>query len=71
MREFQKFIDEFNSSEKLWFEGIQLDEDAVEDLIRATNSYFIEEKGQDVKSIFLEPVFIVELKNLMEMLIYE
>lgn len=68
--EFQYFIKKFNSSEKLWFEGIPLDEESVEDLIRETNAYFVSEKAQNVKDIFLEPVFIVELKNLMEMLDY-
>ena len=69
--EFKKFIDAFNNSQKLWSEGVPLDEDSIEDLIRETNSYYVGEKGQDVKNIFLEPIFIVELKNLMEMLIYE
>lgn len=70
INEFQRFIEAFNSSQKLWFEGIPLDEDSVEDLIRETNSYFVGEKGQEIKNVFLEPVFIVELKNLMEMLDY-
>ena len=69
--EFQRFVKEFNSSQDLWSEGIPLDKNSVEDLIRDTNSYFVDKKGQDVGEIFLEPVFIVELKKLMEMLAYE
>ena len=71
MEEFKNFISAFNSSPSLWFEGVPLDDDAISDLIRATNSHFVGEKGQEVKNIFLEPVFIIELKNLMEMLDYE
>ena len=71
LEEFKNFVNEFNSSQKLWAEGVPLDEDSVEDLIRATNSYFVNEKGREIKNIFLEPIFIIELKKLMEMLIYE
>ena len=71
MKEFKNFIKEFNSSQKLWADGIPIDDDAVEILLRQTNSYFVDKKGQNVKEVFLEPIFIIELKNLMEMLIYD
>ena len=68
--EFTNFIQSFNDASKLWADGIPLDDEAADDLIRNVNSLYVSWKGESEKTIFLEPVFIVELKALMEMLNY-
>ena len=68
--EFTKFIKCFNDAPKLWADGIPFDDDAADELIRDVNSFFVSCKGEIEKKIFLEPVFIVELKALMEMFNY-
>ena len=68
--EFIKFIKIFNQSQKLWLEGIPFDDEAANYLIRQANSFYVSEKGKDIKRIFLEPIFIVELKQFMSMLNY-
>ena len=68
--EFIKFIKIFNQSQKLWLEGIPFDDEAANYLIRQANSFYVSEKGKDVKRIFLEPIFIVELKQFMSILNY-
>ena len=70
LAEFEKFINCFNESENLWSSGIELDEESAEEIVRETNGFYVGLKGADPEEIFLEPVFIVELKNLMEMLNY-
>lgn len=70
LSEFTRFIKCFNSATKLWADGIPFDDEAADELIRDTNSLFVAAKGEPEKKIFLEPVFIVELKALMEILNY-
>lgn len=70
LAEFEKFLRCFSESENLWSGGIELDEESAEEIVRETNGFYVELKGADPEEIFLEPVFIVELKNLMEMLNY-
>ena len=70
MNEFTKFVECFNDAPSLWLDGIPFDRDAAVELIRGTNSFFVGLRGVDEKKIFVEPVFIVELKYLMEMLRY-
>lgn len=70
LEEFIKFIDCFNSAEGLWSERIELDKASAEEIIRETDGLYVSLTGADPASIFLEPVFIVELKNLVEMLHY-
>lgn len=69
--EFEKFIDCFNDASKLWADGIPFDYEVAEDLIRDTNSFYVALKGEDKKKIFLEPVFMVELKYFIERLRYD
>ncbi|MBQ3441799.1 MAG: hypothetical protein IJG33_01000, partial [Selenomonadaceae bacterium] len=59
LREFKIFVDRFNSSQKLWSEGINFEE---EDLISDVNNFFVDKKGRDVKKLSVEPIFISELK---------
>ena len=68
--EFAKFIERFNEAPNLWLDGIPFDRDAAVELIRGANSFFVGLRGKDEKKIFVEPVFIVELKYLMEMFCY-
>ena len=70
LNEFTKFVECFNAAENLWSGGIELDDESIEDIVRETNGFYVSLKGADPDKIFLEPIFIVELKNLMEMLNY-
>lgn len=71
MNEFKNFITCFNNAPNLWADGIPFDDDTAEELIRQTNSFYISLHGKDLKKIFVEPVFIVEMKYLLEMFNYE
>ncbi len=64
---FRKFMSDFNAAKNLWADGVDFDEESAEEIIRDTNSFYVASVGADVKKIFLEPVFIIELKRLMEM----
>ena len=67
---FVKFVECFNDAPGLWSDDIPFDRDAAVELIKGTNSFFVGLRGADEKKIFVEPVFIVELKYLMEMFRY-
>lgn len=69
--EFEKFIASFNSAPKLWSDKIPFDEEAADSLIKTANSFYAALKGADLKKIFVEPVFIVELRCFMEMFNYD
>ena len=71
INEFKNFITCFNDAPNLWADGIPFDDDAAEELIRQTNSFYTGLIGKDLKKIFVEPVFIVEMKYLLEMFDYE
>ena len=71
LEEFKKFIVCFNEAPQLWSEGIPFDEEAAEELLRDVNSFYAAFENVPLKKIRVEPVFIRELKKLMEMLRYE
>ena len=62
LREFKIFVERFNTAQKLWSEGVTFDDELAEELIRDTNNFFVDKRGRDVKTLSVEPVFIVELK---------
>ena len=68
MDELDRFLDAFNRDQHIWSDGIEVDEDQKSDIQKLVNSFYVSEKDKDVKKIFVEPVFIVELKKMMEML---
>ena len=70
MNKFAEFVECFNDAASLWLDGIPFDRDAAVELIRGANSFFVGLRGEEEKKIFVEPVFIVELKYLMEMFRY-
>ena len=70
MDEFGNFITAFNKAQKLWADEVHIDDNAADELISKTNSFFVGWKGYEKKKIFVEPVFIVELKRFVEMLNY-
>lgn len=70
MTEFKKFIECFNKAPRLWSGKIPFDSEGADWLMKDTNSFYAGLKGADPKKIFVEPVFIVELRYLMEMLNY-
>ena len=64
---FERFMQDFNAAANLWADGVDFDEESAEEIIKDTNGFYVANMGVDVKKIFLEPVFIIELKRLMEM----
>lgn len=79
--EFGNFIDLFNQSPDLWADGLiyhgtplrekksaKVKQSMLKDIYRQADGFYIDQIGQPVKNIFVEPVFIVELKRCLEML---
>ena len=66
--ELTRFITLFNENSHIWADGIEINEDMAHDLKKLVNGYYVSEKGKDVKKIFVEPVFVLGLKKIMEML---
>ena len=66
--EFSNFVRKFNEFKKgLWSNGVLFDENTAEEIIYRTEGSYIEHIDGDPDEIFVEPIFIVELKNFMEM----
>ena len=64
----EKFLEEFNKNRHIWFEGVNLDEDKYHDIARRVKSHYVSQLGMEPKKVFVEPVFILEMKECMEML---
>lgn len=72
LTEFQNFLEKFNQNRKsVWLNGIALTDVQKRDVKKRVYNYYIAEKGKDIKEIHVEPVFVMALKKLMEMLINE
>ena len=70
--EIDKFMDSFNKNRKsIWFNGIKLNDMQKNEVRKDINSYYVNQKGRDIKEIHVEPTFIIGLKKLMEMLVNE
>ena len=68
LEEFSNFIQKFNDVKKgLWGKGISFDEEILQEVIDETEGFYVMNKDSDPEEIFVEPVFIVELKKFMEM----
>ena len=70
LKEFQKFIDCFNASANLWDRGIPFDDEVADEIISNVNGIYVASKGGEVEKISVEPVFILELKQLLNMFEY-
>lgn len=68
MEELSHFLELFNQQPHIWSDGIDVNDDQMQDVCKLVNSYYVSEKDKDLKKIFVEPVFVMELKKLMEML---
>ncbi len=79
--EFGNFLDMFNQSPDLWADGLIYDgnslrekrsakikQNMLRDISRQAYGFYLDQIGQPVGNIFVEPVFIVELKRCLEML---
>ncbi|MDD3114213.1 MAG: rod shape-determining protein [Anaerovibrio sp.] len=67
--EFDAFVEQFNKQKRsIWFNGVKYTEQEQNDLKKAVLSYYVAEKGKDVKEIYVEPVYITALKKMMEMM---
>ena len=64
----EKFLNEFNKNRYIWFEGVSLDEGRFHDIARHVKSHYVNQLGMEPKKVFVEPVFILEMKECMEML---
>ena len=71
VEEFKKFVECFNAAPKLWLDGIPFSDEIAEEVIKNAKSFYAAYTGEEKKKIFVESVFMVELKCLMEMLNYE
>lgn len=70
--ELDNFIEIFNENRKsIWLNGIKIDDMQKNEIKKRINSYYVSEKGRKIKEIHVEPVFIISLKKLMEMLVNE
>ena len=79
--EFETFINLFNQSQDLWADGLiyqgnslrekknaKVKQNMLKDIARQADGFYVNQIGQPVGNIFVEPVFIVELKRCLEML---
>ena len=64
----ENFLEEFNKNRHIWFEGVNFDEDKYHDIARRVKSHYVNQLGMEPKKVFVEPVFILEMKECMEML---
>lgn len=69
--EVKQFIDCFNEDKNIWFDGLDISDDQLDTLRKKVNSFYVNEIGREPKQIVVEPVFIVAMKKLMEMLVSE
>lgn len=68
--ELDEFVKVFNSNRKsVWLNGLKLNDAQKNEVKKRVNSYYVAEKGNNIKEIHVEPIFITTLKKLMEMLI--
>lgn len=68
--EFDAFVEEFNKNRRsIWLNGIEYDDRMKFDVRKAVSNYYASEMGKDVKEIYVEPVYIVALKKMMEMMV--
>lgn len=65
--EVYDFVDMFNRGKNIWYEPIQLSNTDMAKLQKAVDGYFVALKGQDPKKIYVEPIFIVAMKQLIDM----
>ena len=65
--ELYDFVDMFNRGKNIWYEPIQLSNTDMAKLQKAVDGYFVALKGQDPKKIYVEPIFIVAMKQLIDM----
>ena len=68
VKALQKFVEVFNKNRHVWADGLKLEDKQYQDIARKVKSYYVNQIGQEPKKIFVEPVFVLELKELMEML---
>ncbi len=68
LKELDHFLTLFNQARHLWSAGIDISEDDRYDIRKLVNSYYVSETGKDSTKIFVEPIFIIALKKLMERL---
>lgn len=66
--ELKRYVGIFNDEPNIWLDGFAIDEDAEHDIKKRVNSHYASQKGEEIKKIFVEPVFIVALKKFMEKL---
>ena len=65
--ELKKVIEIFNDEQRVWADGIEFTENMERDIKKSLNSEYVSQKGKEKKEIFVEPVFVMEVKKFMEM----
>ena len=62
----RRFLETFDANHHIWGEGTSLADDMLADIEKRVSSYYVAEKGKDIKKIYVEPVFVMGLKKMME-----
>ena len=70
VNELQNFVKKFNANQYIWGRKyrIKISDEQLARISRAILGVYSQQVGRDVNDIFVEPVFILELKKFMEML---
>ncbi len=69
LKEIQHFMEAFNNNRKsVWLNGIVLTDEQKSEIKKRVYNYYVAEKGKDAKEIHVEPVFVLAMKKMMEML---
>lgn len=65
--EINAFVHMFNKGKYIWHEPIKFANSDMAHLLKNVNGYYVAQKGLDPKDIYVEPIFIVAMKQLIDM----
>lgn len=65
--EINSFVHMFNKGKYIWHEPISFSNSDMAHLLKNVNGYYVAQKGLDPKDIYVEPIFIVAMKQLIDM----
>lgn len=65
--EINSFVHMFNKGKYIWHEPISFSNSDMAHLLKNVNGYYVSQKGRDPKDIYVEPIFIIAMKQLIDM----
>ncbi len=65
--EFRAFTNKFNANQYIWGEHIDINNRDFARVLRSVQGAYSAQRGNDPHKIFVEPIFILELKGFMEL----